>query len=70
VLFTYATEEFSGKPEFSGYKEFMGQEFYYSDKRPEQLYTDLKRQGFLIETPHYRDIGGEVFLWVTAGKSE
>jgi SAM-dependent methyltransferase len=70
VLFTYATEEFSGKPEFSGYKEFMGQEFYYSHKRPEQLYTDLKRQGFLIETPHYRDIGGEVFLWVTAGKSE
>jgi hypothetical protein len=69
LLFTYATSEYTGQGEFDGYKEFMGQQFYYSHKTPEELYTDLERIGFRIEARDYRDIGGEVFLWVTAGKS-
>jgi cyclopropane fatty-acyl-phospholipid synthase-like methyltransferase len=68
VLFTYATREFTGEPEFDGYKEFLGQELYYSHKRPEQLYSDLEQLGYHIEARDYRNIGGEVFLWVTAGK--
>jgi SAM-dependent methyltransferase len=69
LLFTYATQEYTGKVEFDGYKEFMGQELYYSHKTPHQLYADLERLGFIIEASDYRNIGGEVFLWVTAGKS-
>jgi hypothetical protein len=46
----------------------MGQRLYYSHKRPEQLRADLKRLGFVIEGWDYRNIGGEVFLWVTASK--
>jgi SAM-dependent methyltransferase len=69
LLFTYATSEYTGQSEFDGYKEFMGQQLYYSHKTPEDLYTDLERIGFRIEARDYREIGGEVFLWVTAGKS-
>lgn len=70
VLFTYATQEYTGKQEFDGYKEFMGQELYYSHKNPEQLYADLERLGFDVEDRDYRNIGGEVFLWVTASKPD
>lgn len=68
VLFTYATQEYTGQLEFDGYKEFLGQELYYSHKSPEQLYADLERLGFDIEARDYRNIGGEVFLWITVSK--
>lgn len=68
ALFTYATKEYTGSEEFDGYKEFMGQMLYYSHKSPEKLYADLKKIGFDIEATDYRDIGNEVFLWVTVSK--
>jgi len=68
ALFTYATKEYTGSDEFDGYKEFMGQELYYSHKTPEKLYTDLRTIGFVVESWDYRDIGNEVFLWVTVSK--
>lgn len=68
VLFTYATREYTGELEFDGHKEFLGQELYYSHKSPEQLYTDLSGLGYDIEARDYRNIGGELFLWVTASK--
>jgi SAM-dependent methyltransferase len=70
VLFTYASREYTGKPEFDGFKEFLGHELYYSHKKPEQLYADLERLGYAIEARDYRNIGGEVFLWVTASKPD
>jgi len=68
TLFTYASQEYTGQLEFDGYKEFMGQELYYSHKSPEQLYADLERLGFDIDARDNRNIGGEVFLWITASK--
>ncbi|HBH35436.1 MAG TPA: class I SAM-dependent methyltransferase [Gammaproteobacteria bacterium] len=68
LLFTYATREYTGQLEFDGYKEFMGQQLYYSHKSPERLYADLEMVGFDIEAWDYRNIGGELFLWVTANK--
>jgi SAM-dependent methyltransferase len=68
LLFTYATREYTGQHEFDGYIEFMGQRLYYSHKRPEQLRTDLEQLGYVIEGWDYRNIGGEIFLWVTASK--
>ncbi|MEN6623703.1 MAG: methyltransferase domain-containing protein [Smithella sp.] len=69
ILFTYATKEYTGFKEFDGYKEFLGQELYYSHKRPEELRADLEKTGFHIESWDYREIGGEIFLWVTVSKS-
>ena len=66
ALFTYATEAYTGMPEFDGYKEFLGQELFYSHKRPEALYQDLETVGFAVEASDLREIGGEIFLWVTA----
>jgi len=68
VLFTYATKEYTGQIEFDGYKEFMGQKLYYSHKNPEKLYADLEEIGFNIESKIYREIGGEMFLWVIVSK--
>ena len=68
ALFTYATKEFTGSNEFDGYKEFMEQELYYSHKSPDKLYADLEDIGFNIESTDYRDIGNEIFLWVTVSK--
>jgi len=67
-LFTYATREYTGSDEFEGYKKFMGQELFYSHHRPETLYSILREAGFIIEATDYRDIGGEIFLWVTVAK--
>jgi cyclopropane fatty-acyl-phospholipid synthase-like methyltransferase len=69
VLFTYATKEYTGSDEFDGYKEFMGQELYYGHKSPDKLYASLEEIGFNIESANYRNIGNEIFLWVTASKS-
>ena len=68
ALFTYATKEYTGSNEFDGYKEFMGQKLYYSHKSPDKLYADLENIGFNIESTDYRDIGNEIFLWVTVSK--
>lgn len=68
VLFTYATKEYTGSDEFDGYKEFMGQKLYYSHRTPEVLFKELGRIGFEILSSDYREIGGEIFLWVSAGK--
>lgn len=68
ALFTYATKEYTGCNEFDGYKEFMGQKLYYSHKSPDKLYADLKNIGFNIESTDYRNIGNEIFLWVTVSK--
>lgn len=46
----------------------MGQALYYSHKRPEALFEDLEAVGLVVEAADYREIGGEVFLWVTAEK--
>ncbi len=70
VLFTYATRDFTGQEEFDGRLEFMGQALYYSHKCPEALIADLKQVGFSIDAAEYRDIGDEVFLWITAGKPQ
>jgi len=68
LLFTYATKEYTGKDEFDGYKTFMGQQLYYSHTTPEKLYALLEETGFSIESTDYRNIGDEIFLWVTVGK--
>ena len=68
ALFTYATKEYTGNVEFDGYKQFIGQDLYYSHTSPEKLYTVLKEIGFSIESTDYRDIGSEIFLWVTVHK--
>jgi len=68
MLLTYATKAYTGSETFDGYKEFMGQKLYYSHKRPEELYADLRDIGFDLEAADYRDIGGETFLSVTIAK--
>ena len=68
ALFTYATKEYTGSAEFDGYKDFLGQQLYYSHKRPAMLYADLQNIGFMITGKDYRHIGGETFLWVTVVK--
>ncbi len=67
-LFTYATQLYTGKETFEGYKEFLGEELFYSHKTPQQLYADLQDTGFQMISTSCRNIGSEVFLWVTAGK--
>lgn len=68
ALFTYATREYTGSIKFDGYKEFMDRKLYYSHKSPDELYTDLERIGFDVESMDYRNIGNETFLWVTVRK--
>jgi hypothetical protein len=46
----------------------MKQKLYYSHKSPDKLYTDLENIGFNIESKDYRNIGNEIFLWVTVSK--
>ncbi len=68
ALFTYAGEQYTGSLEFDGHKEFMGRQLYYGHKSAAALRIDLTHIGFDIEAEVYRDIGGEVFLWVTVSK--
>ena len=68
ALFTYATKQYTGSIEFDGYKAFMDRKLYYSHKSPDKLYADLERIGFNIESTDYRNIGNEIFLWVTVSK--
>ena len=66
VLFTYATQEYTGTAEFEGEKEFMGQQLFYSHATPEILRGQLADAGLAVCAFDLRDIGGETFLWVTA----
>jgi len=68
LLFTYATREYTGSDSFDGYKEFMGQRLFYSHRTPQELFARLDEIGFELLAEDYREIGGETFLWVTAGK--
>ncbi len=68
ILFTYATNEYTGFNEFEGYKEFLGENLFYAHKTPEFLKEKLNNIGFKNILFTYRDIGGETFLWVTADK--
>jgi ubiquinone/menaquinone biosynthesis C-methylase UbiE len=68
VLFTYAAKEYTGHDEFNGCITFMEQELFYSHTTPENLFNTLKNIGFKIESDDYKNIGGEIFLWVTISK--
>ncbi len=68
VLFTYAGKDYTGHETFDGYKEFLGRQLYYGHKTPEALRRVLDDVGFELEAAHYRDVGGERFLWITARK--
>jgi ubiquinone/menaquinone biosynthesis C-methylase UbiE len=68
ALFTYATKEYTKSDEFDGYKEFLGKNLYYAHKTPEFFKNKLESIGFKIKSFDYRDIAGEVFLWVTVQK--
>ncbi len=68
ILFTYAAKEYTGEEEFDGYKIFMGRKLYYSHKRPDELYRNLEKIGFDIESNELRCIANETFLWVSATK--
>ena len=70
VLFTYATQEYTGAAEFEGEKEFMGQRLFYSHGAPDQLRGQLAAAGLAVRAWDFRAIGGETFLWVTAAKTE
>jgi len=69
-LFTYATKEYTGAEVFNGYKEFMGEQLFYSHTAPAELTASLKSIGFTIESSQYRQIGGEIFLWLTIAKPD
>jgi SAM-dependent methyltransferase len=68
ALFTYADRHYTGAESFSGYKEFMGEKLFYSHFTPLELRNILMNIGFDIIREDYRDIGGEIFLWMTVGK--
>ena len=68
LLFTYATEAYTGQPTFDGTKSFMGETLFYSHREPETLMTGLEGIGFTIESTDYKTLGGETFLWVLARK--
>lgn len=67
-LFTYATRDYTGQDAFEGYMEFLGEKLFYSHKSPDELYADLRSAGLTLDSAINRQIGGETFLWVTAGK--
>lgn len=69
LLFTYATRHYTGADRFDGTIEFMGKPLYYSHDTPEQLREQLAKAGLEIESEDWREIGGETFLWVTAGRN-
>jgi len=70
ALFTYATKSYTGHDVFSGFKVFMGEELFYSHRTPAELSQELDRIGFVTESMIDRNIGGEIFLWVTVVKHD
>ena len=67
-IFTYATKQYTGEDEFEGYINFLGEDLFYSHKKPEDLYDDLNAVGFEITNKEFHEIGKETFLWVTIKK--
>jgi ubiquinone/menaquinone biosynthesis C-methylase UbiE len=68
VLFTYATQEYTGQEEFDGTKEFLGEQLFYSHDSESVLHDKLRQSGLAVRSATKRKIGGETFLWVTAAK--
>jgi len=68
LLFTYASEQYTGEKIFSGTKTFMGQELYYAHTQPDVLINKLKDIGYQVISKESREIGGEIFLWITTKK--
>ncbi len=68
LLFTYATESYTGQPTFDGMKIFMGESLYYSHREPTTIMAVLNDIGFAIERADNVTLGGETFLWVSARK--
>jgi hypothetical protein len=54
-----------GQDEFDGYREVLGRQLFCSHTTPMQIRGRLEAAGFACESAAYRDIGGEIFLWVT-----
>jgi cyclopropane fatty-acyl-phospholipid synthase-like methyltransferase len=69
VLFTYATQEYTGHEEFNGNKEFLGEQLFYSHDSESMLLEKLQRSGLTVQSAIKREIGGETFLWITAMKA-
>lgn len=70
LLFTYATEAYTGQPTFDGNKRFMGETLYYSHLEPTALMATLSDIGFTIVSADNKTLGGETFLWVQARKPQ
>jgi cyclopropane fatty-acyl-phospholipid synthase-like methyltransferase len=70
LMFTYATADYTGQPRFDGTKEFMGRELFYSHVTPDELHGQLTAAGLKVVAETNRLIGGETFLWVTAGLAD
>ncbi len=70
LMFTYATEHYTGCETFNGTMDFMGETLFYSHIQPERMIAQLHDIGFKIESAIYREFGGETFLWVVARKPE
>ena len=68
VLFTYATEKYTGAKKFNGYKRFIDTDLFYSHVTPEELNSTLVEIGFDINSAEYHTICNETFLWMTASK--
>ncbi|MCB0915561.1 MAG: methyltransferase domain-containing protein [Actinobacteria bacterium] len=70
LMFTYATADYTGQPRFDGTKEFMGHTLYYSHATPAEMHGQLTEAGLRLVAESSRLIGGETFLWVTAGLAD
>ena len=70
VMFTYATEHYTGHETFNGTMDFMGETLFYSHIQPHCMMAQIDDIGFEIESAVYRELGGETFLWVVARKPE
>jgi cyclopropane fatty-acyl-phospholipid synthase-like methyltransferase len=68
LLFTYATQAYTGAERFEGTRTFLGQELFYSHLTPVELTGQVTGAGLTVADMRERDIGGERFLWVTAAK--
>ena len=68
ALFTYATEDYTGREEFDGYKEFMHKQLYYNHNNLETLHKDLALSGLMVAASDTKTIANETFLWVTVRK--
>ncbi len=70
LLFTYATQDYSGQERFEGHKQFMGQALFYSHTTPAELQDQVSGAELRLESAREREIGGERFLWITAARDE